>query len=67
MWIKSWLSSAKIKVLVNGEPGKKIIYRSGLRQGDPLTPSFMLAVEGLNTLFRKMENKDMIRKLLGTI
>jgi len=50
-WIKVWLHSAKLSVLVNGSPGKMIKCRRGLRQGHPLSPLlFILVVDGLNCM-----------------
>lgn len=40
MWIKSWLSSAKIKVLVNGEPGKKNNLQEWFKARRPTDPFF---------------------------
>ena len=40
-WIKVYLSSATILVLVNGSPTKKFKLRRGLRQDHPLAPFFV--------------------------
>jgi hypothetical protein len=36
--VESILHSASTSVLLNGVPGKKIICKRGVRQGDPLSP-----------------------------
>ncbi|GJV63562.1 RNA-directed DNA polymerase, eukaryota, reverse transcriptase zinc-binding domain protein [Tanacetum coccineum] len=39
-WIASCLSSASISVLINGSPSNEFKMERGLRQGDPLSPSY---------------------------
>jgi hypothetical protein len=36
--VKSIQQSASTSLLLNGVPGKKIICKRGVRQGDPLSP-----------------------------
>lgn len=55
-WINVWPYSTKVCVLINGKSRKVIVCKRGLRQGDPLSSLlFVLVVEGLNMLFRRME------------
>lgn len=39
-WISSLLSSSKTTILLNGIPGSWINCRCGLRQDDPLSPTY---------------------------
>lgn len=56
-WITFLLSSASTKILLNGNPGRRICHGRGLRQGDPLSPMlFILVMEALNALFRRAED-----------
>jgi hypothetical protein len=50
-WTSSILQSATTSVLLNGVPGKSLICRRGVRQGDPMSPLlFVLAVELLQCI-----------------
>ncbi|XP_028082409.1 uncharacterized protein LOC114283731 [Camellia sinensis] len=50
-WIHSYVTNARISVLVNGSPTNEFIVERVLRQGDPLSPFlFNLVVKGLNIL-----------------
>lgn len=51
-WIKIWLTSAKVQVLVNGRSGKEIVCRQGLRQNDHYPLLFVLVVDGRNNIIR---------------
>ena len=40
-WIKVYLLSGNSSILINGKPENYIQYRKDLRQGDPLSPTFL--------------------------
>lgn len=49
------LSTASTRIWMNGEPGDAIRHQRGLRQGNPLSPMFILVMDVLNSLFTKAE------------
>ncbi|WVZ79026.1 hypothetical protein U9M48_026654 [Paspalum notatum var. saurae] len=60
-WVSILLSSASSRVLPNGQPGRNILHRRGVRQGDSLSPMlFILAVDALNRLFDKAVRRGVL-------
>jgi len=54
LWIKAYVSTAHISILVNGAPCKPFKMGRGLRQGDPISPFlFVMMTEVLNKLLSK--------------
>lgn len=53
-WIESYITSARVSVLVNGSPSMEFGMERGWRQGDPLAPLlFLVVAEGLNGLVQQ--------------
>lgn len=65
-WISLLLSTASTKVLVNGRPGRRIAHARGLRQGDPISPMF-LVMEVLNSLIREADRRGALAPLPGSV
>ncbi|GJS91535.1 putative RNA-directed DNA polymerase, eukaryota, reverse transcriptase zinc-binding domain protein [Tanacetum coccineum] len=59
-WIKSCLSSSRASILVNGSPTSEFSINHGLRQGDPLSPFFILVMEGLHNAFTEAVGNGLI-------
>ena len=60
-WIMRCITSAKYKVLVNGEPRGNIVPGRGLRQGDPLSSFiFIQCTEALVSLLNHAESQGKI-------
>jgi hypothetical protein len=53
-WITLALSTSSSRILLNGTPGKPIKHERGLRQGDPISPTFfILAMDSLQKLLQR--------------
>jgi hypothetical protein len=58
------LSSSTTQVLLNGIPGDRISHRSGLRQGDPLSPMlFILVMDVLGYLITQAARDGLLQPL----
>jgi hypothetical protein len=64
-WISAlWCTASSSSFLLNGEPGKIILYCRGVRQGDPLSPMiFLLDMEPLHKLFKKAQDWGLLKEL----
>lgn len=62
------LASSSTQVLLNGYPGRRIIHRRGLRQGDPLFPMlFILVMNILALIFNRAEESSLLQHLSGRV
>lgn len=53
-WMKAWVFSGFVSVLVNGSPTQEVKLEKGLRQGDPLAPFlFLIVAEALSGMMRR--------------
>ncbi|WVZ68943.1 LOW QUALITY PROTEIN: hypothetical protein U9M48_017814 [Paspalum notatum var. saurae] len=64
-WIAALLATSSSGVLLNGKPGKKIVHRRGLRQGDPLSPMlFILAIDPLQRIIERAVQSGVLSQIL---
>jgi len=60
-WVTTLLGKASSTVLLNGVRGKWFKHRTGLRQGDPLSPMlFILAMEPLQLMLNKATEQGLL-------
>lgn len=58
------LASSSTQVLLNGTPGDFILHKSGLRQGDPLSPMlFILVMDVLNSMVTRTSEAGLLQPL----
>ncbi|WVZ69147.1 LOW QUALITY PROTEIN: hypothetical protein U9M48_017983 [Paspalum notatum var. saurae] len=63
-WISLLLQASSTKILLNGNPGRRICHARGLRQGDPLSPMLFVLVMGvLNALIKLAEEIGLLSPL----
>jgi mannosylglycoprotein endo-beta-mannosidase len=63
-WICIILSTASSKLLLTSVPGRPILHRRGLRQGNPVSPMlFLLCMEVLNAALRRAEALGVLSSL----
>nr|GEW84219.1 RNA-directed DNA polymerase, eukaryota [Tanacetum cinerariifolium] len=61
-WVDTCLRSSSISILVNESPLEEFGLKSGVRQGDPLSPIlFILAAKGLNAIVSEAVEKGIFR------
>jgi hypothetical protein len=62
--ISGLLKSSSTQVLLNGIPGDRIVYRRGLRQGDPLSPMlFILVMDVLCYMVQRAAEENLLQPL----
>jgi hypothetical protein len=60
-WTSSILDSASTSVLLNGVPGKNLVCKRGVRQGDPMPPLlFVMAAELLQCIINKAHDLGLL-------
>ncbi|WVZ65335.1 hypothetical protein U9M48_014716 [Paspalum notatum var. saurae] len=63
-WISLLLQASSTKILLNGNPGRRICHARGLRQGDSLSPMlFVLVMDVLNALIKLAEETGLLSPL----
>lgn len=63
-----WLTIVKVEVLINGDKGKEIVCKRGLRQEDPLSLLlFVLVADNLNRMIVNVREAGMFHGLPGVV
>jgi hypothetical protein len=63
-WVSLLLCTSSTRILLNGQPGKRIYHTRGLRQGDPLYQLlFVLVMDVLNAMFQSANERGMFSPL----
>jgi hypothetical protein len=57
------LGSSSTQVILNGNPGERIEYQRGLRQGDPLSPMLFILVMDVLGFMIKRAVEDLLQPL----
>jgi hypothetical protein len=61
-WTSSILGSASTSVLLNGVPGKNLVCKRDVRQGDPMSPSlFVMVVDLLQCIINKAHELGLLQ------
>lgn len=61
-WMSLLLSTATVRVILNGEPGKPVHMARGLRQGDPLSPMiFVIVMDVLHRLLAQASRQGILQ------
>jgi hypothetical protein len=61
-WTSSILGSASTSVLLNGVPGKNLVCKRGVRQGDHLSPLlFVMATDLLECIINKANDLGLLQ------
>ena len=59
-WIRTCISTVQFFVLVNGSPADFFGNSRGLRQGDPLSPLFLVMMEVFSRMVKRMEGASLL-------
>ena len=60
-WIRTCISTIQFSVLFNGSPADFFASSRGLRQGDPLSPMFLVMMEVFNKMMKRAEGAGLLR------
>ncbi|XP_015953537.1 uncharacterized protein LOC107477959 [Arachis duranensis] len=63
-WVMECVGTSSMSVLINGSPTKPFMMERGLKQGDPLSPFFVLVVDVLHRMVEEAVRNGRISPLL---